>query len=387
PCRLHADSIRWDLTSEQPGDDPPRPFSFRTAAITQAQISCWTCHTTPEAHAIIRANLHRAPMYNGRIASIGPRYCPSIEDKVVRFADKEQHHLFLEPEGRTTKEIYVNGLSTSLPLDVQDAILAAIPALAGAHVLRHGYAVEYDVVAPDQMDHRLECRRVAGLHFAGQINGTSGYEEAAAQGLIAGASAALWALGRPPLTIARDQGYIGVLVDDLVTQGCDEPYRMFTARAEYRLLLREDNAEARLNDLAFATGLIDAERHARVQTRVAKITAMAAAIARRKDPGEAPAWLRERAEAQACYADYLVRQQREVDRMRGDASDLPIDPATDYHRLAGLTTEAAERLARVRPTSTGQVARIPGITPAALMCVWAHARAALREAAEAAAAT
>ncbi|MBL8972891.1 MAG: FAD-dependent oxidoreductase, partial [Myxococcales bacterium] len=208
------------------------------------------------------------------------------------------------------------------------------------------------------------------------INGTSGYEEAAAQGLLAGANAGLWALGRPGLQVGREQGYMGVLVDDLVTQGCDEPYRMFTARAEYRLVLREDNADARLCDLALGAGLIGAARHERARARAEQVTAMATAIEQRRDPGPAPGWLRERAEAQATYAGYLGRQQREIDRLRGDAADLPLDPNTDYGRLAGLTGEAAERLARVRPTSTGQVARIPGITPAALMCVWAHARAA-----------
>ena len=391
PARLDGRTIAYDDPGVelQPAEDPAPRFVAPDddPPPLLPQVPCHLTHTSAATHALVRDHLHASAMYSGAITGRGPRYCPSIEDKVVRFAERERHQVFLEPEGLDTHSVYPAGVSSSLPAEVQAAFLRTIPGLANVTILRPGYAVEYDAVDARALTHALASKDIPGLHFAGQINGTSGYEEAAAQGVVAGASAALWALGRPPLTIARDQGYIGVLVDDLVTQGCDEPYRMFTARAEYRLLLREDNAEARLNDLAFDAGLIDAGRHARVQVRVANITTMATAIARRRDPGEGPAWMRERAEAQACYADYLVRQQREVDRMRGDASDLPIDPATDYHRLAGLTTEAAERLARVRPTSTGQVARIPGITPAALMCVWAHARAAIRAATEVAEAT
>jgi len=393
PCRLHADSIRWDLTEEQPGDDPPRPFSFRTAAITQAQISCWTCRTTPVAHAVIHANLHRSPMYNGRIASIGPRYCPSIEDKVVRFADKDEHHLFLEPEGRTTKEIYVNGLSTSLPLDVQDAILAAIPALAGAHVLRYGYAVEYDVVAPDQMDHRLECRAVAGLHFAGQINGTSGYEEAAAQGLVAGANAALSLLGHEPLLLSRGDAYLGVLVDDLVTRLPEEPYRMFTSRAEHRLHLRADNADRRLTGIAARLGLVDQKRAAEVGAKAERIAFAVAAAGEdvsRRIAGEGLAFaatcdllphLRALAPAEAeeawtelRYHTYLDRQSARIEKL-ARFRDLALPMDLDVKGLPGLSFEGRKTLLARRPRTLGEIGSLPGVSQADVETLWAHLQA------------
>jgi len=399
PCRLHADSIRWDLTEEQPGDDPPRPFSFRTAAITQTQISCWTCRTTPAAHDIIRANLHRAPMYNGRIASVGPRYCPSIEDKVVRFADKAEHHLFLEPEGRTTKEVYVNGLSTSLPLDVQDAILAAIPALANAHVLRYGYAVEYDVVAPDQMDHRLECRAISGLHFAGQINGTSGYEEAAAQGLVAGANAALALLGREPLILSRGDAYLGVLVDDLVTRLPEEPYRMFTSRAEHRLHLRADNADRRLTPIAARLGLVDAERAAAVAgkaERIAAAVAYAGDETARRVAGEGLAYaatlellphLRALAPAEAeeawtelRYHTYLERQSARIEKL-ARYRDLALPADLNLTGLPGLSFEGRKTLIARRPRTLGEIGSLPGVSQADVETLWAHLQARLKRAA------
>ena len=380
PCRIHADSVRWDLCTEQPGDEPPRPFSFLTKKITQTQISCWECYTTPAAHAHILNNLDRAPMYNGQIASVGPRYCPSIEDKVVRFKDRDAHHLFLEPEGRTTKEIYVNGLSTSLPLDVQDAVLRDIPALAKAHVLRFGYAVEYDVVAPDQIDHSLNARAVFGLYLAGQINGTSGYEEAAAQGIMAGANAALSFLGREALVLSRADAYIGVLIDDLVTRCPDEPYRMFTSRAEHRLHLRTDNADRRLTPLAARAGLVDA---ARAEAIVQKQSAIAALVARAGEnlarqlagegmelsaaiplvPGmaEASAEVAEGAWIEMRYATYLERQQGRIDRLQRHR-DVVLPEDLDISAIKTISTEGRQVIAKHKPRTLGEAASLSGVT-------------------------
>ena len=380
PCRIHADSVRWDLCTEQPGDEPPRPFSFLTKKITQTQISCWECYTTPAAHAHILNNLDRAPMYNGQIASVGPRYCPSIEDKVVRFKDRDAHHLFLEPEGRTTKEIYVNGLSTSLPLDVQDAVLRDIPALAKAHVLRFGYAVEYDVVAPDQIDHSLNVRAVSGLYLAGQINGTSGYEEAAAQGIMAGANAALSFLGREALVLSRADAYIGVLIDDLVTRCPDEPYRMFTSRAEHRLHLRTDNADRRLTPLAARAGLVDA---ARAEAIVQKQSAIAALVARAGEnlarqlagegmelsaaiplvPGmaEASAEVAEGAWIEMRYATYLERQQGRIDRLQRHR-DVVLPEDLDISAIKTISTEGRQVIAKHKPRTLGEAASLSGVT-------------------------
>ena len=382
PARLDGRTIAYAGIERQPSEAPMPRFTLpdEDPPPPLPQVDCHITWTTPATHAIVRENLARSPMYSGSITGRGPRYCPSIEDKVVRFAEKDRHQIFLEPEGLDTISVYPNGISTSLPAEVQEAFIRTIPGLERAALLRPGYAVEYDAVDARALRHTLGSKDIAGLFFAGQICGTSGYEEAAAQGVVAGANAALAALGRPPLTIGRAEGYAGVMIDDLVTQGCDEPYRMFTSRAEYRLSLREDNADARLAELAFGAGLIDQARRDRALARASATRALAARLAAGEDGADAPPWLRERAEAERCYAGFLGRQEKEIRLMRGGAADLPLDPHLDYKALAGLTSEAAERLARVRPTSTGQAARIPGMTPAALMCLWVHARAAQRAA-------
>jgi tRNA uridine 5-carboxymethylaminomethyl modification enzyme len=377
PPRLDRRGIDWDVLEPQGSDDPFPRFCAPDEPDAPGRLPEVHCHitfTNESVHELIRAHLHESPMYSGQIEGIGPRYCPSLEDKVVRFADKPRHQIFLEPEGLDDDAlIYPNGISTSLPAEVQQAFVQRIPGLAGARMVRPGYAVEYDAVDARALTHEFSSKDCAGLYFAGQINGTSGYEEAGIQGLIAGANAALWLCERAPLSIARDQGYAGVLVDDLVTQGCDEPYRMFTSRAEYRLLLREDNADARLLELALACGLIDLGRAELVRRRLELVDEAEHALARGQ-VSELPEWIVAKARARRVYAGYVERQQREVARLRGQAGNIRLPLELDYFSLDGLTRESAERLARVRPTSTHQAARIPGITPAALACVWAHAR-------------
>jgi tRNA uridine 5-carboxymethylaminomethyl modification enzyme len=377
PPRLHRDGIDWDSLEPQGSDDPFPQFCAPDEPDVPARLPEVHCHITftdESVHEVIRAHLHESPMYSGQIKGLGPRYCPSLEDKIVRFADKPRHQIFLEPEGLDQGAlIYPNGISTSLPAEVQEAFVRRIPGLADARIVRPGYAVEYDAVDARSLTHEFASKDCPGLYFAGQLNGTSGYEEAGIQGLIAGANAALWLLGRPPLVIGRDEGYVGVLVDDLVTQGCDEPYRMFTSRAEYRLLLREDNADARLSEHALACGLIDEARVDRIRRRLELVDRAEHALARGRDV-DLPEWIVRKARARRTYAGYIDRQQREVARLRGQAGNIRLPVELDYFSLEGLTREAAERLARVRPTSTDQAARIPGITPAALACVWAHAR-------------
>ncbi len=396
PCRLSARTIDFSRLDEQPGDADPQPFSFLTDRIEQEQMACWITRTTGEIHDLIRANLHRAPMFTGQIESRGPRYCPSIEDKVVRFADKESHQLFLEPEGRQTQEIYVNGISTSLPRDVQDAMIRLVPGLERAVIMRYGYAVEYDYAPPDQLTPALESKRVHGLFFAGQINGTTGYEEAAAQGLLAGANAALARAGREPLVLQREDSYIGVLVDDLVTRGVDEPYRMFTSRAEHRLALRHDNADRRLTPVAAALGLAESDRVARLAAKEAEIEATLATLAGHRVNGVTLADLLKRPEVgwSECvaalpalagvsraaavqiendirYAGYLALERDRIERQR-TLAQRPIPDGFDFGSVRHLRAEAREQLDRIRPRTLGQAGRVSGITPADLALVLLH---------------
>jgi tRNA uridine 5-carboxymethylaminomethyl modification enzyme len=396
PPRLNGRTIDYAKVELQPGDNDPQPFSFMTDALVCRQLPCWITYTNQRAHELIRANLHRAPMYSGQINSRGPRYCPSIEDKVVRFADKDRHQLFLEPEGRHTREVYVNGISTSLPRDVQDEIIRLVPGLERAEIMRYGYAVEYDYAPPEQLKPSLETKLVAGLYFAGQINGTTGYEEAAAQGLIAGANAALALRRDEPLALDRSQAYIGVLIDDLVTRGVDEPYRMFTSRAEYRLLLRQDNADRRLTPVGRQVGLVELDRWQRLVRKEAEIAQAAALLQQARGGAESLGKLLRRPEigwddlvarepALAAfspdvaiqvtydekYAGYIARQEVEIARNKRLAQKR-IPDAFDFASIVHLRAEAREKLARVRPASVAQASRISGITPADLALLVIH---------------
>ncbi|TWU59397.1 tRNA uridine 5-carboxymethylaminomethyl modification enzyme MnmG [Rubripirellula tenax] len=396
PARLNARTIDYSNLEEQPGDDDPQAFSFLTDKLNVQQVPCHITYTNEAVHDLVRANLDRAPIYSGQISSTGPRYCPSIEDKVVRFADKSQHQLFLEPEGHHTQEVYVNGISTSLPRDVQDQMFKKIVGLENASIMRYGYAVEYDFCPPTQLWPHLEAKSTGGLFFAGQINGTTGYEEAAGQGLIAGANAALTVAGKPTWIPTRDQAYIGVLVDDLVTAGTDEPYRMFTSRAEYRLLLRQDNADRRLTGDADALGLITADRRERFATKLEHIDrAIAILKAARIDRAPGDVYLRrpeidwsamcalvpelsvidksaaEQVVHDVKYEGYISRQKLEVEKQHRLA-DKRIPTSFDYQKISALRNEAREKLSKVRPLSLDQAKRISGITPADIALVMAH---------------
>ena len=392
PPRLASESIDFDRVTVQPGDGEPMPFSFLNETIDREQVACWITYTNEKTHEIIRQDLDQAPMYNGQIESTGPRYCPSIETKVVRFADKDRHLIFLEPEGLESNSIYCNGISTSLPRETQEKMVHSIVGLENARFLRYGYAVEYDYIPPVQIRATLECKKIGGLFLAGQINGTSGYEEAAGQGLMAGINAARMLKGAEPVTLGREQAYIGVMIDDLVTKGLDEPYRMFTSRAEHRLLLRADNADERLTPLGREWGLVDDHRWRSFNKNLRQLESVAAYLQERRVEGKSLAqWLRgqdcdedglcrrdpeladcgypksvlRRAVNDVRYAGYIARQQRLIDKLQR-TQNLPLPADFDYHRVSQLRYEAQEKLNRFQPLNLGQASRLSGINPADL---------------------
>jgi tRNA uridine 5-carboxymethylaminomethyl modification enzyme len=417
PPRIDRDSIDYSVLQVQPGDDPPPVFSFLGSVDEHPQqVDCHLAHTNERTHEIIRGGLSRSPLYSGVIEGVGPRYCPSIEDKIVRFADKLSHQIFIEPEGLNSNEVYPNGISTSLPLDVQHALVHSMRGFEQARITQPGYAIEYDFFDPRDLRQSLETRAISGLFFAGQINGTTGYEEAAAQGLLAGANAVLQIRGEEPWCPRRDEAYLGVLVDDLITRGTEEPYRMFTSRAEYRLLLREDNADLRLTEQGRAIGLVGDRRWAafsrkreaieQEQQRLRDIwvqpnsaaarqanTEMGSSISREVraldllarpevsysqlqdlpgiGPGVSDPKVAQQLEIQARYAGYIERQQLEIDRARtNEAIKLP--EQLDYSQVRGLSSEVEEKLSRSQPATIGQAGRIPGVTPAAISLLLVH---------------
>jgi tRNA uridine 5-carboxymethylaminomethyl modification enzyme len=401
PMRLDRDTIDWDAFIPQPGDTEPVPFSYRTRVRLENRVLCYLGYTNPDTHAIIRRNLDKSPLYGGKIKGIGPRYCPSIEDKVVKFPQRQRHQFFLEPEGTETTETYVNGLSSSLPYEVQREILDSIPGLDRAKILRPAYGIEYDAVSPTELLPTLETRKIKRLYLAGQINGTSGYEEAAAQGLMAGINAALSLKKKPPFILRRDEAYIGVLIDDLVSTGIDEPYRLFTSRAEYRLLLRIDNADKRLMKYGRELGLIPEEAWASYEAKQARIDGVLAYLRKNriKEASGARVTLFEHlkkpeiglkdvlewgqfdgalsyeetryVESETKYEGYIRKQEREIAKAgRTDSMRIPED--VDFRSVSGLTREAVEKLAKTRPSTLGQARKIPGLTPAAVQNLGLH---------------